>query len=535
LVAAVLGCVQVLAQPRPGSPPAPSAPAPPPPDALGRETPRGTVLGFIAAARRGNDEATPLYLDTALKGQSAVELAHKLFVVLDNRLPARLNELSDKPEGGQPNPLKADQDVVGTIATAKGPLEITVERVNRGTAGRLWLFSRKTLESIPDVYDEIDVVSIDRYVPGLLGKPKILGVRLFEWLVLLFLVPLVYKAFGVLNRPLRPVLALWHRRYGVASHPVPEHLPGFIRLLVLAVTIRWIFSSLELPLLERQFWAGVSALISIAALVWMFLLVNASVESYMRRHAGGSARAELTPLLRLARRVADGLVISIGGLVALRYFGFDPTAALAGLGIGGIAVALAAQKTLENVVGGVSLVFDKAVQVGDTLKLNEMSGTVDFIGLRSTRIRTPDRTIITVPNGQMAAANIETLSARDKFWFHHFVGLTYETTSAQMRAVIDGIEGLLNSHPSVDRSSVRARFLRLGAFSLDIEIFAYVFAADWNSYLAVQQELLLRIMEIVEQSGTAIAFPSQTLHLADASSAETFEHVRAPATKRPVA
>ena len=162
-------------------------------------------------------------------------------------------------------------------------------------------------------------------------------------------------------------------------------------------------------------------------------------------------------MLRLARRIADVIVIAAGGLVTLHYFGVDPTAALAGLGIGGIAVALAAQKTLENVIGGLSIIFDKAVRVGDFLKLGDTLGTVDYIGLRSTRIRTLDRTILSVPNGQIANVNIETLSARDKFWFHHFVGLRYETTAGQMRAVVDGIRTHLAGHPMVDRQRADPR------------------------------------------------------------------------------
>ena len=220
-------------------------------------------------------------------------------------------------------------------------------------------------------------------------------------------------------------------------------------------------------------------------------------------------------MLRLARRVADVLVIAAGGLVTLHYFGVDPTAALAGLGIGGIAVALAAQKTLENVIGGLSIIFDKAVRVGDFLKLGETIGTVDYIGLRSTRIRTLDRTILSVPNGQIANVNIETLSARDKFWFHHFVGLRYETTAGQMRAVVDGIRTHLAAHPTVDRSEpIRVRFFRFGPFSLDVEVFAYIFASDWEAFLETQQELLLDVMDIVERAGAVIALPSQTLHLA---------------------
>ena len=178
-------------------------------------------------------------------------------------------------------------------------------------------------------------------------------------------------------------------------------------------------------------------------------------------------------MLRLVRRLADALVIAAAGFVMLHRFGVDPTAALAGLGIGGIAVALAAQKTLENVVGGVSIIVDQAVRVGDFLKLGDTVGTVDSIGLRSTRIRTLDRTILSMPNGQVANVNIETLSARDKIWFHHFVGLRYETTASQLSSILEDLRNYLVTHPKIDRGeSIRARFMRFGPFSLDIVVFA---------------------------------------------------------------
>jgi MscS family membrane protein len=230
----------------------------------------------------------------------------------------------------------------------------------------------------------------------------------------------------------------------------------------------------------------------------------------------GGGRGEMAALLRLARRVVDGMVIAAGLLMALHHFGVDPTAALAGLGIGGIAVALAAQKTLENVIGGLSITLDKALRVGDFIRLGETLGLVDYVGLRSTRIRTLDRTILSVPNGQIANVNIETLSARDKFWFHHFVGLRYETKTSQLRRIIEEIRAYLASHPFIDSGeTVRVRFCRLGPFSLDVEVFAYVVAPDWEVFLATQQELLLEILEIVERAGATIALPSQTLHFAN--------------------
>jgi len=212
----------------------------------------------------------------------------------------------------------------------------------------------------------------------------------------------------------------------------------------------------------------------------------------------------------------DLLVIFAGLLAMLRLFSIDPTPALAGLGVGGIAVALAAQKTLENMIAGASLVFDQAVRIGDYMKVGELEGTVEHIGLRSTRIRTPNRTVVTIPNSQIANMSLETFSARDKFWFHPVIGLRYETTQDQMRLVLDGVRDLLECHERVERTSVRVRFLRLGAFSLDVDVFAYVHARDWAHFLEIQESLLLGITTVIHAVGTEIAFPTQTMHMVNA-------------------
>jgi MscS family membrane protein len=307
---------------------------------------------------------------------------------------------------------------------------------------------------------------------------------------------------------------MWRRRRR-GSDRLFDSLAGPARLIVLALVIRWVISVLELPLLERRFWSAIQTMLAIAATGWLLLLLNAAGERHVHRRLQRWTRAEMVPLLRVARRLTDVIVVVACMLVVFHYFGFDPTAALAGLGIGGIAVALAAQKTLENVIGGLSILFDNAVRVGDFVKVGETFGTVDSVGLRSTRIRTLDRTILSVPNGQIANANIESLSARDKFWFHHFVALRYETTSEQVRSVVDGLRGVLIGSSAVDRTDVRVRFFRLGPFSLDVEVFAYIVATDWERFLETQQELLLRMMEVVEETGTAIALPSQQLQVVD--------------------
>jgi MscS family membrane protein len=273
----------------------------------------------------------------------------------------------------------------------------------------------------------------------------------------------------------------------------------------------------SLPLLARQFWAGTATVITIAACVWLLILFVSWVEAYFsqsfrRRNLTGAAS-----MLRLARWCVYLLIVFAGLLVTLSYFGVNPTGELAGLGVGGIAVALAAQKTLENVLGGVSLVLDQAVRVGDTLKVDDTVGTVVEVGLRSTRIRTLDRTLVSVPNGQIANMRIENLSARDKFWFHPILHLRYDTSSPQMQALLNGIRDLLAESSNVEPHSIRVRFLRFADSSLDVDVFAYVLARDWSQFLEIQEGLQFQMMKCIESTGVRIALPSPNIYLSPPS------------------
>ncbi len=494
---------------------APEAKPEAPKDSLGRNTPRGAVLGFLNAAQKGNTSTAAMYLNTPMS-PDAEELARQLAVVLNLRLPARLNELSDKPEGSLPDPLRPDEDLVGTITTAKGPLNIQLERVDRGNVGRVWLFSRNTLKSIPDVFAELNTLPIEKVLPKFLVK-RVAHVPLFHWLTLFLGLPCLYLLTGVLDRLLGwGVWTLNRRLWNKVNLRKPKIFPPPLRLLLLAVVIRWLLPRIGLPLLARQFWATMAFTIAVAGCIWLLILLNGWGEHYLvaRRPSMSGSGA----VLRLARRVIDGLVLFAGVLFTLYHFGVNPTAALAGLGVGGIAVALAAQKTLENLIAGISLIADQAVHVGDFLRVGDKVGTVEEVGLRSTRIRTLDRTVLCVPNGQISTMSLETLSVRDKFWFHPIVNLRLETTPLQVRSVITEVPKLLLAHSNIESSSVRVRFLGIAASSLTVEIFAYVFAFDWNQFLEIQEELLLTIMEIIEQAGAEIAFPSQTTYLAADSS-----------------
>jgi MscS family membrane protein len=507
----------------PDKPAAPAADVPPeiPRDKLGRNTPRGAVLGFLSTVRKGNVETAVLYLNTPLHGAEAERLARQLATVLDRRLPARLNELSDEPDGSVPDPLRPDEDLVGTITTANGDLDIKLERIDRGKAGKVWLFARNTLNSIPGVFQEVSVPPVENFLPEVLVKNRLATIPLYEWLAVFFGIPLLYMSTGLLGRVLGfGVGAVRRRIQRNFSWPTPRVLRAPVRLLLLALIIRWLLTVVGLSLLARQFWSTTSFIIATVACVWVLLLLNGWGERYLvtlRPGISGSAA-----VLRLLRRVMDGIILFAGLMFTLHHFGINPSAALAGLGVGGIAIALAAQKTLENVIAGISLIADRAVCVGDSMKVGDIVGMVEEVGLRSTRIRTLDRTVIWVPNGQIANMSLEKLSVRDKFWFHPLFGLRYETTTRQLHSLTADIRKLISSHASVESASVHVRLLRLGPFSLDMEIVAFVFARDWNEFLEIQQGFLLGIIDIIRQAGTDIAIPSQTLYLsADYSAKET--------------
>jgi MscS family membrane protein len=497
-----------------------AAPAAAPTDALGRTTPRSTVVNFLGAARKQDFETASRYLNTRKRGNPALALAQQLFVVLDRKLPPRLNEISDQLDGSLAYPADPNQDLVGTISTGGGNVDILVERIDRGKAGGIWLFSSKTLSLIPDIYDDLTTgtVAPEAQLPEFAVNKRFLSIPLFEWMAVFIGLPGFFAVMALLNRLLGALVNWVRRRLFKLQNPLKMALlPGPLRLLILAALIKLALSKLTLPLLARQLWSGAASIFAIMGAVWFLIVLNGIAERHILERLGRRQLTGAVSMLRFLRRLGDSLVLFAGVLVALQHFGVNAGTALAGLGIGGIAVALAAQKTLENIIGGVSLIADQTVRVGDFMKVGETSGLVEAIGLRSTRIRTLDRTLVSVPNGQVASTSLECYSARDQFWFHHIVGVGYAATPAQLRSMLASMRDTLDKHSLVLAGSARVNFLKFGLSSLDIELFAYFQARDWNHYCALQEEMLLRIMDIVEASGASIALPAQRLVLPSGS------------------
>jgi MscS family membrane protein len=233
-------------------------------------------------------------------------------------------------------------------------------------------------------------------------------------------------------------------------------------------------------------------------------------------------------LIRISARLAG--TIGAAGLLVLGadWLGIPVYGIIAGLGVGGLAVALAAKPSLENLIGGLNLFADKPIQVGDVCKYGTEVGTVEAIGIRSTRIRGKDRTLTTIPNAMLATIPVVNFTQRDQILIQSVIGVRYETRPEQLRYLLAKIREMLLGHPRIHPDSVQARFTGFGASSLDIEIFASVLTQYSAEFSGIREDLLLRIMDIVEDSGTGFAFPSQTLYFArdggvDASRTESAE------------
>lgn len=257
-------------------------------------------------------------------------------------------------------------------------------------------------------------------------------------------------------------------------------------------------------------------------LVWGALCVIDIVVSHASRARWATARPASRALVLLGGRIVKAVVIAIALIAFLGGLGLPVASLIAGLGIGGIALAFGAQKTVENLFGAFAIGVDQPLREGDLVQLEDHTiGVVEAVGLRSTRIRTYDRTVVSFPNGRVADMRIETYALRDRCRLVTTIGVVYSTTATQMRELLAGFEAALRAHPGVWQDEVIVRFLQFGASSLDIEIIVWFTTRDPSQFRTWRQEVLLELMGVVEKVGTAFAFPTQTLHIESVPKAAT--------------
>ncbi|MCC7003293.1 MAG: mechanosensitive ion channel family protein [Gemmatimonadaceae bacterium] len=477
-------------------------------------SPRAAIEGFLAAMR-ANDlprAAAALDLsgvDTARSG----DLARRLSAVLDARLWLDLERLSPAAIGDTADGLPDDRELLGTVAVEDRTVSIRLARLRRDGVLR-WVFSSGTVAEIDAMYGALSDSWIREHLPPILLDSGPFDVQWWQWIALLILIPLAGLAGLLLAGPTQATLKrLVSRTDTDLDDLLVASIRGPIVLLLGAITSRLLLRWIALPAPAESFVVDLQRATAVVALFWIILRIITVLQSALPVSAWGATHPALRSLIPLGARIARLLVLLLGLLAVIASFGYEIATLLAGLGIGGIAVALGAQKSLEHFFGSVSIGIDQPFRVGDYVRIGDVDGEVESIGLRSTRIRTLDRTVVTMPNGILADSRAENFGSRDRFRFRTVIGLEYGTTAAQLTTVRDGIDAMLRAHPKLWTDFVAVRFFQFGASSLDIEVFCWLTVSDINEFRIVREELLLSIMRIVEGAGASFAFPTQTLML----------------------
>jgi MscS family membrane protein len=342
------------------------------------------------------------------------------------------------------------------------------------------------------------------------------------WTIAIIAVVIAFLVGRVIVRMARPLLARMAGRTAADWDDRLVQLMAWPLSLVLALQALRIASP-WLPLDARAMatLAGAIAVVTTLAVLWTAFRGIDLMQSVLERRSWAIDRPSSRSLLSIGARLAKVSVLVIAGIMALAQLGVSIASLVTGLGIGGLAVALGAQKTLENLFGTLSIGVDQPMREGDVVKLYDFVGTVERIGLRSTRIRTLDRTVVTIPNGELANQRIESFTVRDRLRLVLTVGLVYGTTSTQLRAILAELEAILRRQPKVCEDTVVVKLKELAASSLDIEVGALFATTDWSEFQTIRQELLLAFMAAIEQHGSALAFPTRTIHVATPPGADS--------------
>ena len=444
------------------------------------------------------------YLDlrripAADRAKEGPALAAQLEDLLDDT-PFDIAMLSRDPAGDTADGLPGSREHLDSFKIDGKTLELQLERVELRPGYRVWLVASDSLPLIPEAHKLVEETPFEKKLPQVLVTFEILDTPVWRWLALLLMglvLLAVTKALASgLVAAMRPV---WN---------APE-LKSPLRVLLMVAGLRAALELAPPATLSRVFLERALALVLALGLAWVGAVMVDLFTERWRRRLDPRLHGVSYSVLPLGRQIVRLSLFLFAILTVVSAWGYNTSTIVAGLGVGGLAVALAAQKTIENLFGGISVIGDAPVLVGDTCRFGNDTGTVMHIGLRSTRIRTADRTVISIPNGQFSAMALENLSRRDKLWFHPTLNLRRDTTSKQLLDVLSAVRDILKGQPKVEIGDIPVRFIGVGPYSLDVEVAAYIKTVDSDEFLTLQQELLLRMLQAVEEAGTGLAVPLQ--------------------------
>lgn len=429
-----------------------------------------------------------------------------------------------------PNADAFDDEGFAQYRIPKTPIRIT--RIDEGLREGEFLFNGRTVHVAPRFYRGIEdlplrsrlgIRSWSATLPQLTGPliPSALALAMPQGMRILWLDTPIWKVIATALLSLMAVLLLaWLHRWLSRIEP-DTRIGALLWRLIRPISIMFVVALL-IPFVDLQinasglfltlFKSTTTVLIYISA-AWLFWL---SVRLFFEWIILSPRIPDESLDANLLRLIA-GLIGVIGVTIILAYggqeLGLPILSVLTGLGIGGLAVALAIRPTLENLIGGAILYADRPVRVGDFCSFGQKTGTVESIGIRSTQIRALDRTLISVPNAQFADMEIVNWAQCDEMLIDETIGVRYETTPDQLRYLLAQLREMLHAHPRINSQTVRVRFSGYGDSSLDITIRVYAKTREWNDFYAIREDIFFRVYDLVTEAGTGFAFPSHTIYM----------------------
>jgi MscS family membrane protein len=489
-----------------------------PEDVLNRGTPRGSVVGFLEACSVFDFDKAAEYLDlrnlpddvAAIGGH---ELARQLNHVLARAVWLDDYTVSDSPHGVRGDDLPEYRDELVRIKTSDGEVPLWMQHVPRGDGEKIWKLSNRSVARIPELYDEYSYPEeIERIRGWFPENSSFLGLEAFKWFIVLCLAALAWTVFYVLALLLTRLISSPSKpTYQLIRKVITGPLVAVSVLILLGMVLRRLGVG---PAAEAVLEAKTISTIIVAWALWSIInLIKHHQQDKLNAQRRPGAAKLMNPMATLFKM----LVVLMATLFWLSNIGVNITTVLAGLGVGGLALALALQKPLEDMMGALTLFSQAPMRVGDFCRYGEIMGTVEDIGLRTTRIRTLADTLVSIPNSRIAYVEIENFSLRKKVHFKPVLRLGYDTNPDQLSAVLGGIRTVLEGHAKVHDEPLRVRFTDFDEDALLLKIHAYIDTDNISDFLEISEELNFEIMEVVNSAGVSFALPTRTIYVEENS------------------
>lgn len=487
-------------------------------DEYNRITPRSSLLALALAIKEKDYERGVNYLDLRnlpLAQEEKLDgpgLVRKLAIVATRGMTIDWESLSDDPLGHKDDGLPSYRDRITTMQTQDGPVDILMQRVPRGDGVFIWKISNATVANIPKLNDEFGYGLFGDKLSLIFPHYVIFGFEVWQLVMIIVLIAFGYAVAFVVTFFIVKLLQ-WNQLFN--KDRLQKFFVGPLRLLITVLIFRETFDLIAPSLVARALFEARTFLI--VAILWVMLGVIDMIVYRLADRMKRNGQQDAVVLLRPASTATKLIVVVIAVISWMDNLGYQLTSILAGLGVGGIAVALAAQKSLENLIGSITIYMSQPVRVGDFCKFGDSLGTVEEIGLRATQLRTLARTVVHIPNAQFAAGTVENLTQRDKILYRTRLRLSYNDTPDQVKQVLAKVRELIEQHEFIDEENSRVRFLEFGEYAQELELYVYIKTQDFAEYLEQREDINLKINDIVASVGVKLVMPTNTTYLTQTS------------------